>query len=79
MSRDPRNVVESELFGFQKGAFTGAHATKPGRMEMANGGTLFLDEIAEIDASLQAKLLHVLQDGISRESAIMRKSNWMRA
>jgi len=51
------------LFGFQKGAFTGAHASKPGRVELAQGGTLFLDEIAELDASLQAKLLHVLQDG----------------
>jgi two-component system, NtrC family, response regulator AtoC len=59
----PGTLLESELFGFQKGAFTGAHASKPGRMEMAQGGTLFLDEIAELDASLQAKLLHVLQDG----------------
>jgi two-component system, NtrC family, response regulator AtoC len=59
----PGTLLESELFGFQKGAFTGAHAAKPGRMEMAQGGTLFMDEIAELDASLQAKLLHVLQDG----------------
>jgi two-component system, NtrC family, response regulator AtoC len=59
----PGTLIESELFGFEKGAFTGAHAAKPGRMEMAQGGTLFLDEIAEIDAGLQAKLLHVLQDG----------------
>ena len=59
----PGTLLESELFGFEKGAFTGAHATKPGRMELAQGGTLFLDEIADIDASLQAKLLHVLQDG----------------
>jgi len=59
----PGTLIESELFGFEKGAFTGAHAAKPGRMETAQGGTLFLDEIAEIDASLQAKLLHVLQDG----------------
>ena len=59
----PGTLLESELFGFQKGAFTGANAAKPGRMEMAQGGTLFLDEIAELDASLQAKLLHVLQDG----------------
>src|SRR5271154_1704049 len=59
----PGTLIESELFGFQKGAFTGAHANKPGRMEMAQGGTLFMDEIAELDASLQAKLLHVLQDG----------------
>jgi two-component system response regulator AtoC len=59
----PATLIESELFGFQKGAFTGAHTSKPGRIEMAQGGTLFLDEIAEIDSSLQAKLLHVLQDG----------------
>jgi two-component system, NtrC family, response regulator AtoC len=59
----PGTLLESELFGFQKGAFTGANAAKPGRIELANGGTLFLDEIAELDAALQAKLLHVLQDG----------------
>jgi two-component system response regulator AtoC len=59
----PGTLLESELFGFEKGAFTGAHAAKPGRIEMAENGTLFLDEIAELDASLQAKLLHVLQDG----------------
>ena len=59
----PGALLESELFGFQKGAFTGANAAKPGRMETAQGGTLFLDEIAELDSSLQAKLLHVLQDG----------------
>jgi two-component system response regulator AtoC len=59
----PGTLLESELFGFEKGAFTGAIAAKPGRMETASGGTLFLDEIAELDASLQAKLLHVLQDG----------------
>ncbi len=60
----PGPLLESELFGYQKGAFTGAHAAKPGRIEAAQGGTLFLDEIAELDASLQAKLLHVLQDGV---------------
>lgn len=59
----PGTLLESELFGYQKGAFTGANAAKPGRMEYASGGTLFLDEIAELDQSLQAKLLHVLQDG----------------
>ena len=59
----PGTLLESELFGYQKGAFTGANTAKPGRMEFASGGTLFLDEIAELDASLQAKLLHVLQDG----------------
>jgi two-component system, NtrC family, response regulator AtoC len=59
----PGTLIESELFGYEKGAFTGANAAKPGRMEYASGGTLFLDEIAELDQSLQAKLLHVLQDG----------------
>jgi two-component system, NtrC family, response regulator AtoC len=59
----PGTLIESELFGYQKGAFTGANTAKPGRMEYASGGTLFLDEIAELDQSLQAKLLHVLQDG----------------
>lgn len=59
----PGTLLESELFGFQKGAFTGAIGDKPGRIELAQDGTLFLDEIAELDGSLQAKLLHVLQDG----------------
>jgi two-component system response regulator AtoC len=59
----PSTLLESELFGFQKGAFTGANADKAGRIELAQGGTLFLDEIAELDGALQAKLLHVLQDG----------------
>jgi two-component system response regulator AtoC len=59
----PGTLLESELFGFQKGAFTGAYNSKPGRVEMANHGTLFLDEIAELDPGLQAKLLQVLQDG----------------
>ena len=59
----PGTLLESELFGFEKGAFTGAHSAKPGRVELANGGTLFLDGIDEIDMSLQAKLLQLLQDG----------------
>ena len=59
----PGTLLESELFGYQKGAFTGANVSKPGRMEFAQGGTLFMDEIAELDSGLQAKLLHVLQDG----------------
>src|SRR5271168_50337 len=59
----PGTLLESELFGFEKGAFTGAYASKPGRIELAQGGSLFMDEIAELDGSLQAKLLHVLQDG----------------
>jgi two-component system response regulator AtoC len=59
----PGTLLESELFGFEKGAFTGAYGTKPGRVEMAHRGTLFLDEISELDATLQAKLLQLLQDG----------------
>jgi two-component system response regulator AtoC len=59
----PGALLESELFGYEKGAFTGAYATKPGRAEQADGGTLFLDGIDEIDRSLQAKLLQLLQDG----------------
>ena len=58
----PANLMESELFGFEKGAFTGAIKTKLGLMEIANGGTLFFDEITELDYNLQAKLLRVLQE-----------------
>lgn len=59
----PGTLLESELFGYEKGAFTGANTSKPGRVELAHGGTLFLDEISELDLALQAKLLHLLQDG----------------
>ena len=59
----PGELLESELFGFEQGAFTGAVRAKPGKFEMANKGTIFLDEIAEMSPHLQAKLLHVLQDG----------------
>jgi transcriptional regulator with PAS, ATPase and Fis domain len=59
----PGMLLESELFGYQKGAFTGAVTSKPGRAELAQGGTLFLDEISSLDPVLQAKLLQVLQDG----------------
>src|SRR5438874_11167478 len=59
----PGTLLESELFGYEKGAFTGAYGNKPGRVESAPDGTLFLDEISELDGSLQAKLLQVLQDG----------------
>jgi Nif-specific regulatory protein len=59
----PESVLESELFGHEKGAFTGAVNQRKGRFELADGGTLFLDEIGEISASFQAKLLRVLQEG----------------
>lgn len=59
----PNDLLESELFGYEIGAFTGATKAKPGKFELANGGTIFLDEIGEMHPMLQAKLLHVLQDG----------------
>jgi DNA-binding NtrC family response regulator len=59
----PENLIESELFGFRKGSFTGAERNKPGLFEIADGGTLFLDEINNAPMALQAKLLRVLQDG----------------
>ena len=60
----PEHLMESELFGHQKGAFTDARETKKGRLEMANGGTLFLDEIGEISMRMQIDLLRVLEDGV---------------
>lgn len=59
----PENLVESEMFGHEKGAFTDAHARKPGKFEIAHGGTLFLDEIGDLPLAAQAKLLRVIQDG----------------
>ncbi len=60
----PENLAESELFGHERGAFTGAERSKPGRFELADGGSLFLDEIGELPPPMQVKLLRVLQDGI---------------
>jgi DNA-binding NtrC family response regulator len=58
----PENLLESELFGYEKGAFTGAGTAKPGKFELADKGTIFLDEIGDVPGSIQVKLLHVLQD-----------------
>jgi DNA-binding NtrC family response regulator len=58
----PENLMESELFGYEKGAFTGANTTKPGKFEQADSGTVFLDEIGDVPASIQVKLLRVLQE-----------------
>jgi two-component system response regulator AtoC len=59
----PLSLIESELFGYEKGAFTGAYTSKRGRVELAHLGTLFLDEVGDLEMSIQAKLLQVLQDG----------------
>jgi len=59
----PNELLESELFGYERGAFTGANQSKPGRVELADRGTLFLDEIADLSLRLQSKILHFLQDG----------------
>lgn len=59
----PDNLLESELFGYEKGAFTGAMLSKAGKFELASGGTILLDEISEMDIRLQAKLLRVIQEG----------------
>ena len=59
----PESLIEAELFGYEKGAFTGAHTSKPGHLEVADGGILFLDEIAELPSSSQVKMLRFLEDG----------------
>ena len=66
----PATLIESELFGHEKGAFTGALSKKIGRFELADGGTIFLDEIGEIPLELQSKLLRVLQEGSLKDLAV---------
>ena len=69
----PETLLESELFGFEKGAFTGAVAAKPGLFEIADGGTLLIDEIGELAGGLQAKLLRVLEDGSLRRVGAVKE------
>ena len=68
----PSSLIESELFGRERGAFTGAHTAQAGRFEIANGGTIFLDEIGELPLELQPKLLRVLQEGQVERLGCMR-------
>src|SRR3546814_9957747 len=63
MAAIPRELIEAELFGYEKGAFTGAHARTAGKFEQAQGGTLFLDEIGDMPMEAQTRLLRVLQSG----------------
>ncbi len=72
----PAGLLEAELFGYERGAFTGAVAAKPGRFELANGGTLFLDEIGNIPLELQAKLLRVLQERTTQRLGANRGVVW---
>ena len=69
----PETLLESELFGHEKGSFTGAVVAKPGLFEVADGGTLFIDEIGELAASIQAKLLRVLEDGSMRRVGSLKE------
>ena len=71
----PENLFESELFGHEKGSFTGAHQTKPGKFEIADSGTLFLDEVGELPKEMQVKLLRTLQDGSYHRVGSVRERN----
>lgn len=73
----PENIIESEFFGYKKGAFTGAYADKPGYLDFADGGTLFLDEVGEINLNMQVKLLRIIDNGdyIPLGSNVSRKTD----
>src|SRR5438270_8567016 len=73
----PHELLESELFGYEPGAFTGATRQKLGKFEQANGGTIFLDEISEMHPALQAKLLHVYRTTSSHGWAVSVTYRWM--
>lgn len=77
MAAIPKDLIESELFGHEKGSFTGANAQRIGRFEQANGGTLFLDEIGDMPLEAQTRLLRVLRKSNSIASAAPRRSRWM--
>jgi transcriptional regulator with GAF, ATPase, and Fis domain len=73
----PEQLIESELFGVERGAFTGAMQSRPGRFERADGGTLFLDEIGTLSSSAQGKLLRVLQEGEVERLGAPIQPRWM--
>ncbi len=75
----PENLMESELFGYEKGAFTGANTTKPGKFEQADTGTVFLDEIGDVPAAIQVKLLRVLAGARVRAAGQQRHAAHRRA
>jgi transcriptional regulator with GAF, ATPase, and Fis domain len=75
----PEGLLESEFFGYRRGAFTGAVSDKPGKFELANGGTIFLDEIGDMSADLQVKVLPCWRRGSSSAWAAAKPSRWMRA